>query len=105
MPTTRNINIAFSLNHSCNYEHDSVITHVMFNLELSLRLKLKKKLGHKNEIIQNLIQVITTQNSVANIVAEGDHNAAMKTNSFVAEVKSLSIAASGSKDLDNEWKD
>ena len=68
---------------------------------------LKNELGHKNIIIQNLIQVISTsKQSDANIVAKDDHNAAIKTNPFVTEAKSLSSAASGSKEKsDNEWID
>ena len=68
---------------------------------------LKNELGHKNITIQNLIQVISTsKQSDANIVAKDDNNAAMKTNLFVTEAKSLSIAATGSKEKsDNEWID
>ena len=68
---------------------------------------LKNELGHKNIMIQNLIQVISTsKQSDANIVAKDDHNAATKNNPFVTEAKSLSIAATGSKEKsDNEWID
>ena len=55
-------------------------SHMYFFMTLSIyQIEiLKNELGHKNIIIQNLIQVISTsKQSDANIVAKDDHNAAM----------------------------